>query len=318
MRRSPALTATTAILAATATVVALSGCSGFPLPGLSGGCEPAYQSGAASDLVSVAGEFADDPEASFPTPLIAPTPEVTVAIEGEGDPLPVGGATRIAFTVYNGEDLETIVPTQRGLLIAGPKSASFTRSLECATAGSRIVLVTSAADASPGEPDPGTPDIYYVVVIDVLETWLGKANGINQLPVDGMPTVATAVDGQPGVVLPGEAAPTEARYSTIKAGGGATLAEGDVAVLHIRSWSWPLTIGARPVVDVDTWAQAPQLTSVSDDNDYGPLFAEALRGARVGSQLLMVLPPGAGGGTATVYVVDVLGTSDPVYTGVSQ
>ena len=41
-----------------------------------------------------------------------------------------------------------------------------------------------------------------MVVIDVTAAYLGKADGFNQLPKDGMPTVVTAVDGTPGITVP--------------------------------------------------------------------------------------------------------------------
>jgi hypothetical protein len=314
VRRSPVLTASLAILAATATVVTLSGCSGISMPDLSGACAPAYQPGDASDLVTASGDIGEFPNVNFPTPIIAPTPERTVLIEGEGSPLPVGGTAQLSYTAFDGESGSLLYHTEM-LEIAGDLRVSFSRAIECARQGSRLILVTSKADSSLQVLQDFEPNPYYVVVIDVVTTWLGKANGVNQLPLDGMPTVVTAVDGQPGIVVPAKPAPSEHRIATIKSGGGAVLAESDSAVLHLRSWGWPSTPGRRPFQNLDTWLTPPLIIPVADYNDFGPGFADALRGAKVGSQLLIVLTADEEGGAATIYVVDVLGIAEPANAG---
>lgn len=310
MRRIPVLIAAAAAFLVTG---ALTGCSNIALPDLSGACKPPIQSGPASDLVSVTGDPGAQPEVDFPTPLIPDGSERTLLIEGHGDELPVGGIADIEIGVYDAttgaeqfvSDYDEDGSAQR--LIAGDLRGALSEAVVCAREGSRIALATTLSEVSADELPEGQEDTGFVVVIDVERTWLGKANGINQLPVDGMPTVATAVDGQPGILVPKETAPTASRISVVKAGGGAVVADGDTAVLHIRSWGWPHTPGDRPVMDTDTWTAAPLSLEISDDMEQGATFASAVRGAKVGSQLLIVVEAEEAGGVATIYVVDVLG-----------
>ena len=84
-------------------------------------------------------------------------------------------------------------------------SSSVTKSLECARrrralrAGDPGRGRLSRPAASPRTLDT---DTVLVFVIDVIAVYLGKADGINQLPQDGMPTVVTAPTARPGITVP--------------------------------------------------------------------------------------------------------------------
>ncbi len=69
-------------------------------------------------------------------------------------------------------------------------------SLECTTVGSRIAVVADALSIF-GSVDAASragvdPKAILVAVIDVLDTYLGKANGGDQIPQAGMPSVVLA------------------------------------------------------------------------------------------------------------------------------
>ena len=119
----------------------------------------------------------------------------------------------------------------------------------------------------------------------------------------------TAVDGTPGVSVSTQVPLTTARASTIKAGAGATLAADDTAIIHIRNWSWG--VGTVDLGTIDTWAgNAPFRALIDPDTTDGTLptaLYEKLVGAKVGSQVLVVVPNGDGVGGATIFVVDILG-----------
>ena len=288
----------------------LSGCAG--VPGFGGPCEP-IASGDASNLIEADGELGSEPEVDFPTPLVAKSAERTVLEQGEGEELRSGAVADIEYSILNGATGEVLGASD----YADGPGARFTvdetaqtlgEALRCAQAGSRLAVATTAADVyGPGGLEQAgiDDDATLVFVVDVERTWLGKADGVNQLPADGMPTVVTAVDGTPGVVVPAEAAPSEARSSTIKAGDGAVVREDDDIVLHYSSFSWPAEVGEKPSAQDSSWGQSPITYTVSNDAEFGEDVAEALVGATVGSQLLVVVPGQDAG--ATIFVLDILG-----------
>jgi hypothetical protein len=339
VRRRPALLS--ALTAAALVAVALTGCA----PAARGagnqpaGCTPALPTGDASSTVTATGAVGKSVKASFPTPLAGTASQVTVLHDGHGTAAPVGGFVKIEYTAYNGQtgkslggtgyDASKAVTYAAGRPIQGQKT-TLTSALVCAQSGARLALTTTAKAgfgkgslAQYGIADTGT----IVLVIDVVATYLGKADGVNQLPKDGMPNVITAVDGQPGIVIQELNKPTTARSETVKAGGGATLKKDDKAVVLYTAWTWPAS-GEKPAVvtDLDAWsshaATTLQLTPISKGGPLPTAFVNALIGQKVGSQVLIVLPPKDGfpadqepsssltAKDTVVFVVDVLGIDD--------
>jgi peptidylprolyl isomerase len=269
--------------------------------------------------------------------LYAKTPQVSVNKSGKGTPIQSGDQVDYTFTIYNGATGEKIggaTDPQRAGAGKGPKPTSITQALVCATEGERFSLVSTVKQAF-GTGAGGTQfsdDTSLVVVIDVKDRFLGKANGINQLPLDGMPNVITAVNGQPGIVIQELDKPKTLRVSTIKAGSGPAVKKNDVVHLKYSGWSWPLSSGDKPVVwpggsssdgtaipsGDATWLtdQASDIKVTSTGLPVG--LYKALLGAKVGSQVLAVIPPKDGFGSSSsaygfadtdtvIMVIDVLG-----------
>ena len=156
------------------------------------------------------------------------------------------------------------------------------------------------------------PDTTLVFVVDVISAYLGKADGINQLPQDGMPTVVTAPDGRPGITVPSTEAPEELEVATIKAGGHETVEDGDSVVVHFSSFTWPAPGDVVNEVD-SSWPRKP-INVVVDENATAsaaqgvpPVAAAQLVGTKVGSQVLVVIPPDDVSGETLIVVIDVLG-----------
>ena len=327
MRKTPALLSAVAVAALV--VAALAGCSSSP----SAACAPAYPSGAGSKLVKATASSAD-----FPTPLVVKTSQVSQNKAGQGSPVQSGDQVDYTFTIYNGADGQNVGGTQspqRAGASNSSKATSIIRSLRCARAGERYSLVSTVKDAfgkGAGASAGIADDATLVIVVDVKDRFLGKANGVNQLPLDGMPNVITAVDGQPGIVIQELDKPTTLRISTIKAGSGPTVKKNDVVHLKFTGWSWPTTSSDKPVVwpggqgsdgsstpsGDSTWTtdQAADIKVTSSGLPLG--MYKALLGAKVGSQVLVVIPPKDGFGShasaygfsdtdTVIMVIDVLG-----------
>lgn len=326
MRKTPALLSAVAV--AVVVVVSLAACSSSA----SIGCTPSYPSGSVSDLVKTTASTA-----TFPTPLVAKTSQVSMNKVGTGAPIENGDQVDYTFTIYNGKTGEALggsQSTSRTGATNSAKATSVVRSLRCARAGARYTLVSTVKDAfgkGAGGSEFGDQDTL-VIVVDVKDRFLGKANGVNQLPLDGMPNVITAVDGQPGIVIQELAKPTTLRISTIKAGSGPAIKNNAVVHVKFTGWSWPTSSSDKPVVwpggtssdgttvpaGDSTWTtnRAADIKVTSSGMPVG--LYKAVMGAKVGSQLLVVIPPKDGfGSSAAAYgfsdtdtvimVIDVLG-----------
>lgn len=317
----------TAVLGAAALLTAsLAGCTVIP----GGGCEPAYDNGAASSLVTATGTVGSAPTVDFPTPLVATDPQATVLETGDGDQIEPGQQVDYDFTLLDGTTGATIgksgYTAGQFARIFVNKTISVGAGLECATVGSRVAVVSTWKDAKDAftADVAGAPDdtATVVVVVDVLASYLGKADGRNLLPKDGQPTVATEVNGTPGIAVPAQDPPQATQNSVIKGGDGAVLAEGDQAVVHYTLWTWPTTTGDPATFVGSSWdgtyaAVTLGLKSLADGGGVPKGLLDALVGQRVGSQVLSVIPPGddnfpadstpVSADSTYIFVVDILG-----------
>lgn len=308
-------------------LVTLSACSGSPFFGAA--CTPTYEPGSNSALITADGGFGNDPAAEFPTPLVAKSDEAQVVHEGDGDLVPVGGVADVQITIYDGQSGDKLISTDyagSGLRAAAIEGQpAFGALAQCTTVGSRVVAVGTAGELI-GESGitanglPVGPDDAVVLVADVLRSFLGKANGADQIPQAGFPAIVLAPDGRPGFTFPNETAPTDLRYAALKAGNGAVVEEGDSVVVNYTGVVWD----SQAVFD-STWENgvpatlvASDFTTTGDGSGVVPGLAEAMIGTKVGSQLIVVIPPEFGypagsapasiGEDATiVFVLDILG-----------
>jgi peptidylprolyl isomerase len=310
VRRLPALIGAAALLTAS-----LAGCSG--VPGL-GGCDPVFDEGDSSRIVS-----ADGSDVSFPTPLVVKKPQVSTISAGDGALVEDGAQVDYTVATYFGADGQSLsADDASGRIAAGVADDAISEALVCAHVGDRLALVSTTAQAF-GEGAGATgnlkDDDTLVMVIDVDAVYLGKADGFNQLPQDGMPTVVTAVDGTPGVSLLAVDAPDSTRIGVIKGGDGRTVKLDDKVVLHYSLWTWPETKGDEPIPVSNSWHdhQAPTFQLTKAENGLPQGVLDALVRQKVGSQVLLVLPPGddsfteqtapSGADATYIFVFDILG-----------
>jgi peptidylprolyl isomerase len=281
-----------ALITATALVATLASCAA--LPGASGNCEPLAEPGKGSNAVSATGAFGADPQATFPTPLIASELEITVLKEGTGPLVAIGDAADLQATLYEGSSGNSVSSSGYDAAsplraLAGEDSTIFGQAIVCATVGTRLAIATDAQAVAEGNPK----DTPVVLIVDVVDRFLGKANGVDQLPERGMPAVVLAPNGQPGIVIPAVDPPTELRVSVLKRGDGDTVAEGDKVVTNYTGMVWDTS----EVFD-SSWKNGvpATLTAASGEGGLIPGFAEALIGQTVGSQVIVVIPPDQGYG----------------------
>ena len=333
MRRISALVSTAAL--ATVLTATLVGCSSGPSTDVDS-CTPLFTPGDASELVEATGAIGSEPKVEFPAPLASDSPERSVLEEGDGIVAASGMTVDFDAAIYDASTGDKLLATKfdgsqgvryrAGLTVLsdapGAEPGAFVEGLVCAQAGERLVITSPATESGVDFSTLGLSDDDTVVfVVDVQAVYLEKADGANQLPKDGMPTVVTAPDGTPGIALPDGNPPAETRSSVIKAGSGEAIADGDNAVLNMSIWVWP-TDGADVSQAYTSWGKTPITQPIAEDptgqQGVSKGVYDALLGAKVGSQVLVVVAPedsyadgawpqGTSAGDTLVYVIDVLG-----------
>lgn len=274
-------------------------------------CGAAAPSGAASEAVTVEGDPGTAPtSATFTAPLEVPDVERTVLAEGDGEAIGEGELISYGLSAYDatsGELLGSLGYGEGELLPQAVTAASpLGQFFGCATVGSRVVTTL------PENAQNGTPAAVYV--LDLLSTTPTVAWGAEQAPVEGLPTVELAENGEPTITVPDTEAPTDVQLATLKLGDGPVVQPADSVLLQYRGVKW------SDGEEFDsTWSKGGDPTSLAT-NQVVDGFRQALEGHTVGSQVLVVVPPAFGYGAqeghelqdeTLVFVVDILATQHP-------
>lgn len=275
-------------------------------------CSSAAPSGAASDAVTVSGDFGTEPTVDFSKPIDADglTLERTVSTEGDGEAIAAGDFVSYAATILDGSTGKVISASgyEAGQILPEQISPENGGQLfGCAPVGSRITVVAATNDQT-------TPTVVYV--IDVLGITPTAAWGEPQAPVAGLPTVTLDENGTPNIAIDTAVAPpAETQVATLKKGDGPVVQSGDTVLIQFRGARW----STGELFDGgDTWATDTPYTGAT--TGFVPGFTKALEGQTVGSQVLVVITPadgyGAGEintadlkGETLVFVIDILATS---------
>lgn len=321
MRRTAALIASVGLLAA------LTACA-TPSAN-SADCDAPFSAGSGSETVSATGDFGSVPDVEVPTPLHVSTSQVSTLIAGTGAPIEKGQLVDVDYTLLNGSTGEVLEATtydgsSPAQIVAGGNAITgLADGLLCAKVDSRIAITIAPEDglgASNAASLGIAADDTLVVVVDITKALLARADGEPQIPENGFPNVVLAEDGTPGISKPSGDAPTKLEIDTLKQGDGATVQEGDSVVVNYSGWLW-----SDGTIFDSSWqnGQPVPLTAADGTTTQGgvvPGFAKALIGAKVGSQVIAIIPPDQGyGDTATgsipagstlVFVVDVLGINN--------
>ena len=320
MRTLPTFLTLTAVAA-----VALTGCAASPDPAATPSATTAAiactDSGSTSDAVTVAGDAGVEPTVTFEAPLAAKETERTVVTEGTGDAVEEGDSVAISYAAYNattgakltaggfGDDAGLTVNVVDGQgVIPG-----ILKGVACSNVGDRVAVVFPPADGfgEAGNTDlgvAGTDQLLFV--IDIKEKLPTRATGEDQEPTDGFPTVELADDGEPTVTMPKGDPPADLAVEVLKKGDGAAVTDTSTVTVQYTGAIW-----ATGTVFDQSWGVGPTTFPVS-----GLItgFTQGLVGQTVGSQVVIVIPPGElgyeGGNTTAgisatdtlVFVVDII------------
>ena len=245
-------------------------------------------SGSLSDSVQVEGDFATAPTATFTTPLEADELERTVVIEGDGEVPQAGEDVTAIVSAFSGTTGQQAF-SQPATIKAGDESVfeAFLAGIDCVPTGSRTVTVAPASTlyGDQGNETIGiAPNETVVIVVDVQEP-LKPAEW-----TEDVPEVEFGAEGDvPTVTLPDTAPPAEYQLKVLEEGDGAEVQSGDNVTLHYQGTSWD----TGEVFDQSYGGDPAQFTTDAVIQGFGA----ALVGQKVGTKLIVSIPPQYGYGT---------------------
>ena len=271
---------------ATAAALLLAGCAGGSTPDAAETSAAAdcldVSSGSLSDGVKVEGEFGAPPTATFTTPVEAEKLERSVVIEGKGDSTKAGDDVNAIVSAFSGTTGEQVF-SQPATIKAGDESVfeAFLAGIDCVPTGSRTVTV---APASTLYGEEGNPTIgiaageTVVIVVDVQEP-LKAAKW-----TENVPEVKFGAEGEaPTVTLPATPPPAEYQLKVLEEGDGDEVKSGDNVTLQYQGTSWD----TGEIFDQSYGGEPAQFAT--DQVIQG--FGAALVGQKVGTKLIVTIPP---------------------------
>lgn len=293
------------------------------------GCGSSANHGSSSDSpkVTVTGAFGSQPKVSIPSARASAQLQVKTLISGSGAAVPSNDALLGNYVAYIwsgkthklAQSTYTSVPALFGVhLLPG-----LTAALKDAKVGERVLAVIPPKDGygSQGNSSGGVaPNDTLVFVIDVIKAYAAKAAVSGKVVSSGghgLPTVSTA--NPPQITIPKGAKPPSALTAkTLVQGTGPVVASGQQVIVQYVGVNWRTgKVFDSSVQDGDPYGFVVGLPPSQGGVITG--WSSGLKGVKVGSRVLLVIPPKDGYGSAgnsqagikgtdtLVFVVDVLG-----------
>lgn len=292
-------------------------------------CTRAAANDAVATAVEVTGEYGEAPSLSLEAPFQTDRTVYTDLEEGDGPAIEDADQPSVLeMSFFSAETGDPIIGTSYG--DAAPTPTSTSRWLEmfpgledaivCAEQGTRTVVAlaedgvadaTRAQYAMNGFPQEGG----VIAVVDLRRVYPTAAWGSPVYNADtGLPSVVRDPQGRPGITVPDAEPPAELKVQTLLEGDGPEIGEGDTAVVQYTGVLWD----EKTVFD-SSWDNGSLL--LATPGGMIPGFEEALRGQKVGSQIMAVIPPELGygeqgsgatipGNATLVFVIDIVGVEE--------
>ena len=319
-------------LSIAALLVAAAGLTACQAPaGSMDGCTPLLQPGAATEQVSVeSGEGA--PAVEFDIPLVSEGDQAQVLGGEGGERAAEGDIVDADYVVFSGKTGSLISssyeasdqgqPPATPLRLSVGGESVLADAIACGAPGASIVVTTTIAslfgpNASSPELDIAPADTA-VVVLGVSDVHPGRAEGSARPGQEGMPAIALAPDGRPGVTFPGTPAPEGLTVMESIRGTGEEVAEGDRLLVHYTGIVWE----TEEVFD-SSWEKGAPAVFTIDDENLIPGFVDAVVGQPIGSQVVVSIPQelgyddpatrpaSIGEGEHLLFVIDILDRLEP-------
>lgn len=276
-----------------------------------------YKGGTNVDVVKVK-TTADSkiPTIEFPLGIDSKKIETKVLTEGKGPKITgnqnitfdfaqaVGKTGKIAGnSSFTGEDIQTQF-LEKGTKLCG--------ALAGVREGSTVAVLIPSNIMSAGEETPSSA----VIVFKIKQVFLPTAVGTDRGNANGLPTVIRATNGVPTLQFTAAEAPKELRTHVLIEGWGEEVAanRGQKITVHYAGWVWSNQSRFEA-----SWDNGRPSTFELAKNSLIDGMVQGLDGQKVGSQVMIVIPPSLGykdvamqnipANSTLIFVVDILGVT---------
>jgi peptidylprolyl isomerase len=297
--------------------LALAGCGGS-----------SSSSSATSAKVTVTGAFGKTPTVKIPDQKADGRLDVQTVIHGHGPALTSTDALVGDYSVYiwSGTTHKLAGSTYSSVpaLFAGRLLPGLTTALKNQKIGSRVLAVIPPKDGygSQGNPQGGVKGTDTLVfVIDLIKAYPSNASVTGKTVSTGGHGLPTVSSGSPPTIkVPGSKPPKKLVSKTLIQGSGPTVAKGQYLIVQYTGVNWR----TGKVFD-SSWSRRAPFGFVIGGSppQVIPGWSNGLLGKKVGSRVLLSIPPAEGygkqgssqagikGTDTLVFVVDILGSYNP-------
>jgi FKBP-type peptidyl-prolyl cis-trans isomerase len=280
-----------------------------------------------STAIGVSGAFGAKPAVTIPKVNPPASLQVKHLISGHGTRVAKGDLAVADLTAYSWEGTATKKVSELSTGKAQPLTVGSTipgldKSLEGSRVGSRLLVTIPPKDGfgSKGDSSLGvTGKDTLLLVVDVLGSYqkTASAHGTHETVTGtGLPTVGTASAGTaPPVHIPQTAPSSKLQVQTLIQGTGSVVKKDQLLIAQYEGVIW-----RNGKVFDSTWKNGTPAGFQIGVGQVVKGWDDGLVGKRVGSQVLLVVPPADGYGKSgssqagikgtdtLVFVVDILGT----------
>jgi len=300
--------------------------------GVLAGCGSGSPASTGTGSVTVSGAFGQTPVIKIPAAKAGHALAVKTLIQGTGPVLHTtdtflsnyaiylwsGTAHRLVQSTFG----STAHPGSGPQLLSGQLLPGLEKALVGQKMGSRVLAVIPPKDGfgSRGNPQVGIKGTDTLVfVVDLIKNFAGNASATGTPVSDGgkgLPTVTAVTGSAPTIKMPASTPPTTLVTKTLLQGNGPVVIKGQTVVVQYVGATW----ATGKVFDA-SWnrSQPFGFTIDATPSKVIPGWDQGLTGQRVGSRVMLVIPPAEGygktgnpqagikGTDTLVFVVDILG-----------
>ncbi len=285
--------------------------------------------------VSVSGSFGKAPVVTIPAKKAGSSLAVTTVVKGSGPALTKTEAFVGNYAIYlwsgtSHKLLQSTFTTKSPTLFAGTLLPGLETALIGKSMGSRVVAVIPPKDGfgTKGNAQAGIKGSDTLVfVVDMIKDFASNASADGKQVSSGggsLPKVSATAGTQPKITMPSSQPPSKLTVKTLVAGTGPAVAKGDTLVVQYVGAIWR----SGTVFDA-SWqhGQPFGFTIGASPSQVIPGWDKGLVGVKVGSRVMLVIPPADGYGKSgnpqakikgtdtLVFVVDVLGAFNGTNSG---